>query len=178
MTRSRAFAKRAASLRIFAIGAALLLAQPSLAQDDASLEQRVAALEAREDIRALIHAYGQALDTRDFHAFASLFEPDEGTWVGGFGTAVGRDAIFRMMDEAIGHANEPFDPVSHHVFTNIRIVVDGDRARATTKWIFVVPSAAGQPEWRFLGHYEDQFVRRQGQWLFLRREAFTDIPAP
>ncbi|HEU4617975.1 MAG TPA: hypothetical protein VFV10_08030 [Gammaproteobacteria bacterium] len=27
------------------------------------------------------------------------------------------------------------------------------------------------------GHYDGTFVREDGRWRFLRREAFTDIPA-
>jgi len=145
-------------------------------QDRAGIEARVETLEAREAIRELIYAYGHALDTRDFVAFAGLFEPISGMWVGGFGTATGRDEIFRMMDTSIGHASTPVTPTSHHVFTNIQIEVNGSTASATTKWIFVVPGSDGAPEWRFLGHYEDEFVRTDGHWLFHRREAFTDIP--
>ena len=159
------------------VGLAQCFAALSLAQPSAASDARIAALEAREAIRELVYAYGQALDHRDFVAFAELFEPEQGTWVGGFGSATGRDAIFAMMDDSIGHAEQPTVPTSHHVFTNVQIDVDGDRASATTKWIFVVPSETGAPQWRFLGHYDDQFVRRDGRWYFLRREAFTDIPA-
>jgi hypothetical protein len=146
------------------------------AQDAAGLAARVADLEAREQIRELIYAYGRSLDTRNFVAYAALFAEEDGTWVGGFGEARGRDAIFEMMDSSIGNADPPIKPVSHHVFTNIQIEVDGADARATTKWIFVVPSDSGSPQWQFLGHYDDQFVRRDGKWYFLRREAFTDLP--
>jgi uncharacterized protein (TIGR02246 family) len=150
----------------------------AFAQNTAALAARVEVLEAREQIRELIHAYGEALDSRDFLAFAGLFAEDDGTWVGGFGSATGRDAIFELMDGNIGHADPPAVPTSHHVFANIRIDVDGDTAQARTRWIFVVPSETGEPRWRFLGHYEDRFVRRGGRWYFLRREAFTDLPPP
>ena len=170
------------SWRIPGAGLAALMAcgmfGRALAQDAAGLEARVAALEAREQIRELIYAYGRALDTRNFVAFAGLFAEEDGTWVGGFGEASGRDAIFEMMDSRIGHADPPIEPVSHHVFTNIQIDVDGAGAQATTKWIFVVPAADGSPRWMYLGHYQDRFVRRDGRWYFLRREAFTDIPPP
>ncbi|HEY5666184.1 MAG TPA: nuclear transport factor 2 family protein [Gammaproteobacteria bacterium] len=154
----------------------VLLPLGAAGQAGKSLADRIADLEAREAIRELIFAYGHALDHRDFVAFSELFAEQEGTWVGGFGTATGRSAIFGMMDEFIGHAEERVQPTSHHVFTNVSIEVDGDRAAATTRWIFVVPSQAGDPEWMFLGHYEDEFVREGGRWVFLRREAFTDIP--
>ena len=156
----------------------LAVAGSAVAQSGGSIEERLAALEARESIRELIYDYGRALDHRDFNAFAALFEPEEGTWVGGFGSATGRDAIFALMDERIGHAEAPFEPTSHHVFTNIEIEVNGAEATASTKWIFVVPSPEGSPQWRFLGHYEDRFVQRDGRWVFLRREAFSDIAPP
>ena len=166
--------------RLVTLVAALVIAGPVFAQSSpgsaVSIEQRLAALESREQILEVIYAYGRALDSRNFIAFAELFEENEGTWAGGFGEATGRDAIFEMMDASIGHAEQPFQPTSHHVFTNIQIDVDGDEASATTKWIFVVPSESGSPQWLYLGHYDDTFVRKNGRWYFLRRQAFTDIP--
>lgn len=156
---------------------AIVVAGTAAAQSPGALEQRVDELESREQIRELILAYGSALDHRDFIAFSALFDEERGTWVGGFGSATGRDAIFRMMDDSIGHAEQPVEPTSHHVFTNIQIDVDGDKATAITKWTFVVPSDTGNPQWMFLGHYDDEFVRQDGSWYFLRREAFTDIPS-
>jgi len=165
----------AASLLASLCVAAFTLAGPARGQD-VGLEDRIAALEAREAIRELILAYGDSLDRRDFVAFSGLFHPERGSWVGGFGEATGKDAIFALMDEYLGHAEEPVEPTSHHVFTNIRISVDDDRADRTTKWTFVMPSADGSPEWVYLGHYQDEFIREGERWYFLRREAFTDIP--
>ncbi len=59
-------------------------------------------LEDREEIRALILAYGQAHDHRDYRTFASLFAAS-GEWIGGLGSAKGPDAIFALMDKSIGH---------------------------------------------------------------------------
>ena len=58
------------------------------ATDLESLAARVQVLEDREAIRALILAYGQAHDHRDYRTFASLFAQN-GEWVGGLGTAKG-----------------------------------------------------------------------------------------
>lgn len=176
MGRSRRHRRLAANAAL-TVCAWLAIAGPGRAQaPTGELESRLAALEAREAIRELIHAYGRALDTRDFEAFAALFAEEEGTWIGGFGRATGREAIFALMDEAIGHADPPAQPTSHHLFANIRIEVDGATATGSTRWIFVVPSAEGDPQWLFLGHYEDRFVRADGSWYFLEREAFTDVP--
>jgi 3-phenylpropionate/cinnamic acid dioxygenase small subunit len=157
---------------------ATVLAAPALAATDIeSLAARVQALEDREEIRELLLAYGRALDSRDFIAFSNLFSEEEGEWVGGLGAAKGRTAIFELMDASIGHNAPRTGPGSHHVFSNEQIEVDGDRASATTKWIFVMQGEETSPRWVYLGHYDDTFVREDGRWRFLRREAFTDIPA-
>lgn len=170
------------SLRFFAaavfVAASLPCGGPARAADLEALAARVQQLEDREEIRELILAYGRALDSRDFVAFAELFARDDGEWVGGFGSARGRDAIFELMDSTIGHDPDPAGHGSFHVLTNERIDVDGDTATGVTKWIFVMPGDGGNPRWVYLGHYDDQFIRENGRWRFLRREAFTDLPAP
>lgn len=147
------------------------------AQDLQSLAERVQVLEDREEIRALILAYGAAHDNRDYATFSQLFA-EEGEWVGGLGSAKGPDAIFELMDETIGHDPQPGGSGTYHVMTNERIRIDGDRASATTKWIYLTPGEDGAPRSVFLGHYDDEFIREDGEWKFLRREAPVDIPLP
>ena len=155
----------------------LLLASPAAqSQDLASLAQRVQVLEDREAIRALILAYGAAHDGRDYRTFAELFARD-GEWVGGLGVAKGPEAIFELMDRTIGHNPQPGGSGTYHVMTNDQIVIDGDRAWATTKWIYITPGDDHSPRLVFLGHYDDEFIRENGAWKFLRREAPADIPA-
>ncbi len=140
-----------------------------------SLAARVQVLEDREEIRALILAYGTAHDHRDYRTFASLFAAN-GEWVGGMGTAKGPQAIFELMDKTIGHHPMPNGSGTYHVLTNDDIKIDGDTAAATTKWIYITPGDDGAPKLVFLGHYNDKFVRENGRWKFLRREAPVDIP--
>ncbi len=97
------------------------------AADLEQLAKRVQVLEDREEIRALILAYGQAHDHRDYKMFASLFATN-GEWIGGLGTAKGPDAIFALMDKSIGHHPLPEGSGTIHVLTNDQIVIDGDRA--------------------------------------------------
>src|SRR5262245_32738035 len=82
-----------------AVGA---LTQPLAAQDLKAIAARVQVLEDREAIRALILAYGQAHDHRDYRTFSNLFASN-GEWVGGLGSAKGPQAIFELMDKTIGH---------------------------------------------------------------------------
>jgi hypothetical protein len=159
--------------------AALCLAPAAvLAQtvDLNALAARVQALEDREDIRALILAYGAAHDGRDYRTFSELFAA-EGEWIGGLGSAKGPAAIFELMDSRIGHNPQPGGSGTFHVMTNDQIVLNGNRASATTKWIYLTPNDANEPRMVYLGHYEDEFIRENGVWKFLRREAPADIPA-
>jgi uncharacterized protein (TIGR02246 family) len=148
--------------------------RPAHADDLASLAARVQVLEDREEIRALILAYGQAHDHRDYRTFASLFATD-GEWIGGLGTAKGPEAIFALMDKSIGHKPLPNGSGTFHVLTNDQIKIDGDRASATTKWLYITPGGDDAPKPTYLGHYDDQFIRENGHWKFLRRQSVSDI---
>jgi hypothetical protein len=143
--------------------------------DVAALAARVQLLEDREAIRALILGYGAAHDHRDYRTLAGLFATN-GEWVGGLGAAKGPEAIFELMDDTIGHNPLPQGSGTYHVMTNERIEIDGDQASATTQWIYITPGDDGAPRLVFLGHYDDLFVRENGEWKFLRREAPVDIP--
>jgi SnoaL-like domain len=80
------------------------------------------------------------------------------------------------MDRTIGHNPKPEGSGTFHLLTNDQIVIDGDRASATTKWLYITPGEDGAPKAVYLGHYDDQFIREDGEWKFLRREAPVDIP--
>ena len=163
-------------LGAIALGA-VLVHQPLHAADLESVAARVQILEDREDIRALILAYGAAHDHRDYRTFSELFA-SEGEWVGGLGSAKGPEAIFELMNRTIGHNPQANGSGTYHVMTNDQIKIDGDSASATTKWIYITPGDDGAPRMVFLGHYDDQFIRENGEWKFLRREAPADIAPP
>ena len=144
------------------------------ADDLESLAARIQVLEDREEIRALILAYGRAHDHRDYRAFANLFATN-GEWIGGLGSAQGPEAIFALMDETIGHDPLPEGSGTFHVMTNEQITIDGDRASSTTKWLYITPADDDSPRLTYLGHYDDQFIRENGRWKFLRRQSVSDI---
>ena len=170
MSTSRRFAAMALALAL--VGLAPLA--PAAADDLATLAARVQVLEDREEIRALIMAYGQAHDHRDYRTFAGLFAIN-GEWVGGLGSAKGPDAIFALMDKSIGHNPLPQGSGTFHVMTNDQIKIDGDHASSTTKWIYLTAAEDNSPKLTYLGNYDDEFVRENGRWRFLRRQSFSDI---
>lgn len=163
---------------VAAIAAMLISQAPAQSGDFARITARVQALEDREAIRALIMAYGAAHDARDYRRFAALFAERDGEWVGGLGSAKGRDAVFELMDSTIGHNPRSGGSGTYHIMTNDQIVIDGDRASAVTKWIYLTPNENNNPQIVFLGHYDDQFIREDGAWKFLLREAPVDIAPP
>lgn len=162
-----------------ALATALILvssfaARPVLAADLESLAARVQVLEDRENIRALILAYGQAHDHRDYRMYANLFASN-GEWIGGLGSAKGPEAIFALLDKAIGHNPLPEGSGTFHVMTNEQIEIDGDSASAVTKWLYITAAEDNSPKLTYLGHYDDRFIRENGEWKFLRRESVSDI---
>jgi 3-phenylpropionate/cinnamic acid dioxygenase small subunit len=143
---------------------------------NADVENRLKQLEDREEIRQLLVDYGRFLDQRDFESFSELFAEKDGEWVGGMGSARGRRGILKLMEEKIGrNAGEP-NTSNFHLFTNQSIQLKGERAEAKTKWVFVIKNESNQPQPFYLGHYEDQLIRENGHWKFLKRAAYTDIP--
>ena len=148
------------------------------AEKQETVEARLRRLEDRDAIRKLLMDYGRFLDRRDFAAFSQLFADSEGEWIGGLGKAKGPLAIRKLMEDTIGNdTNKMISAPNYHVFTNEIISIDGDRAKALSKWMFVVQGEAARPRLFYLGHYEDTLVREGGHWKFLRRVVHGDIPA-
>jgi hypothetical protein len=141
-----------------------------------TVQARIRRLEDREAIRQLLMDYGAFLDRRDFIAFSKLFAEKEGEWIGGLGRAKGQQAILKLMEDSIGKDTKGSAAGNYHVFTNDMISVDGDQAKAITKWMFIVQGETSRPQPFYLGHYEDTIVREGGRWKFLRRAVYGDIP--
>lgn len=161
---------------------ALLFATPALTAAEASIEARLHVLEAKEAIRALLFNYGRYVDDRNWEAFAELFAEDGGTWNGGMGIARGRNEIIDMMTSTLGIAANVGANGSGmsnlHLMGNEIISVDGDTATSLSKWVFVMTAEDNGPDVVFIGRYEDEFVRENGDWKFRLRTVTSDIARP
>lgn len=161
---------------------ALLAVTPALRAAEAAVEARLHVLEAKEAIRTLLFNYGRYVDDRNWEAFAELFAEDGGTWNGGMGIARGRDEIIRMMSSTLGtdaNVGANGSGMSNlHLMGNEIIAVDGDAATALSKWVFVMTAADDGPDVVFVGRYEDEFVRENGEWKFKLRTVTSDIARP
>jgi 3-phenylpropionate/cinnamic acid dioxygenase small subunit len=143
-----------------------------------SMEKRLRQLEDREEIRRLLMDYGQYLDQGDFASFSALFAEKDGEWIGGMGKAKSPESIRKLMQDTIG-SNKTGDVAgpNRHMFTNEVIEVNGNQARARTKWVFWIQNNSKQPQPFYLGHYDDTLIRENGRWKFLKRIVYGDIPA-
>ena len=141
-----------------------------------SLATRVQRLEDTREIHDLLIRYGLMLDGKDFHGYSELFSRDA-VWIGGFGTHRTPAGIEAMLVKYMGPAAPGTrNKDSFHLLTNEIITVKGDRATSVSKLIFYTKGPDGKPVPQMAGHYDDEFIREDGHWKFLRRVAQGDIP--
>jgi hypothetical protein len=151
-------------------------ANGAFAAQPASLEARVRAVEDRQAIERVLMEYGRSLDRRDFATYSGLFARD-GVWDGGMGVFRGPAAIKAAMEKTFASAPGIPKGTNFHILTNAIIDLDGDRATALSKWVFM-QVVDGKSQIAMTGSYEDQFVREQGAWKILLRKAPADAPPP
>ena len=53
---------------------------------------------------------------------------------------------------------------------------DGDRGTAWSRWTFYVKGPDNKPVEFGAGRYEDELIRENGKWKFLRRVVAAEIP--
>ncbi len=145
----------------------------------------VAAANYAED-RALIEdlqaRYLFALDFQDPQAYADTFTRD-GVLDYGAGEIKGREAIAQMVagmkertkqQRAKDAGLRP--PAGRHSITNIVITVNGDKATSVAYWSHM---GNANPERKSVvnsfGHYEDELVKVNGQWLFSKRKIYNEV---
>ncbi len=125
-----------------------------------SLEQQIQRLTDIEDIKQLKARYAAACDD-DYNPdkLAPLFAEDA-IWDGSIlGYAEGRQGIYDFF--AVSHQLVPF---AVHQISNPLIEIHGDTA--TGQWYLWQPMVfQGNALW-LSAIYEDQYVRRDGQWLY------------
>jgi uncharacterized protein (TIGR02246 family) len=140
-----------------------------------AVEERLRALEDREEIHRLLMAYAAALDARDMAAYAALFARD-GEWTGATGHGRTPDGIRAMLEERLAPNPPAPGPTHRHLVANERVELDGDRASAVSTWALVSRAEGDVPSLTLLGTYRDTLVREDGRWRFAAREAHVDIP--
>jgi uncharacterized protein (TIGR02246 family) len=159
------------SLLSACVGALFVFAATANAAAPTTLEARIKQMEDHMAIERLLMEYGRSLDDRDFAAYSHLFATN-GEWIGGggLGPFKGQAAIQAGMEKAFSAATDIPKGTNFHLLTNAIIDIKGDHATASSKWVFVRMQGA-KPEASLAGRYEDELIRENGSWRFLRRVA-------
>ena len=138
--------------------------------------------EDRARIEDLQARYLFALDFFDLDTYVSTFTEDGVLDIIEY-KVKGRDAIRKaieesrpVFDQASGDGPKgPYRPTGRHNITNIVIKVDGDKAYGRAYWFHY---SNNNPERKAVfdgyGHYEDEMVKVNGQWLFSKRIIYNE----
>ncbi|WP_326837572.1 nuclear transport factor 2 family protein [Amycolatopsis rhabdoformis] len=126
-----------------------------------SVEERLAHLEAADQIRALKMTYARLCDAGYPTAeLRQLFTPDA-VWDGG--RAFGRHEGWPEIEEFFAGADTRVDWALHYtVAGDVRVAEDGRSATGT--WYLWQPMTLdGSPVW-LMGRYQDDYVRSADAW--------------
>jgi hypothetical protein len=153
------------------VAANTVFSSPEVAADTASYAGDRALI---EDLQA---RYLFALDFHDAGLYVSTFTPD-GILDYGSGEVQGREAIAEVITGMPGAtpSDDGLRPAAgrHHI-SNIVLTIDGDRATGRAYWFH---TGNDNPERRAalggFGHYEDDLVKVNGEWLFARRKIYNE----
>jgi hypothetical protein len=132
-----------------------------------------------EDLQA---RYLFAMDFRDAQTYASTFTEDGVLDFGG-GQIKGRQAIHDMIagvrERAATQPPGEGMPKGRHSITSMVIDVDGEKATAAAYWFLMRnDNAERKTQVDSFGHYEDELVKVNGQWLFKLRKIYNEeVPA-
>jgi ketosteroid isomerase-like protein len=139
-----------------------------------SIEARLQRVEDELEIQRIIVDYAVHLDNRDYAAYVGLFAAD-GEWGNAEGGYKGHAAIHGMLKKIIGPEGAAND-ANFHIPSNFKVDVDGDRATAFSRFLFMIRGPDGAPVPALAGLYRDEFVREGGAWKIKRRMAENIMP--
>jgi uncharacterized protein (TIGR02246 family) len=126
----------------------------------------MSAADEKDAIREQMARYAHALDACRFDEVAALFT-ENGEWTTSYGSAKGRAEIEALLNRNVPRPGE--GPQRKHYITNILIRLDGESAVALSDYL-VVREADNDLIPVMGGRYKDNFIKRDGVWLFSRKE--------
>jgi uncharacterized protein (TIGR02246 family) len=133
-------------------------------------DQRIARLEAKDEIRELTARYCHAVVDGDAAAIAHLFCRDGSFETGGTVTA-GHEALEAFYVQGVGErTHKPF--IQNHVIEFV------DHDRATGRCSVEIRIFQRGKAITAAGHYLDEYRREDGQWRFASRRFYPYHFAP
>lgn len=131
-----------------------------------TLEQRIARLEAIEDIRQLKSRYFQACDRKDPDAVRDCFVPGRiEVRYGRIGEFDDREAMLEVFTRL---ACQPHIVEMHHGQNPCIDVSDDDHATGRWSLYYYLIDTRQQTVTQLGGIYDDAYVRHEGQWRISR----------
>lgn len=142
----------------------------------ASDADRLARLEAIEEIARLKAAYVRCVDTKDWDAMADVLTDDvEASYAGGAHEASGKAALLTFLRESLGAD----DIHSFHCVSSPEIeITSAATARGTWAILDEVLLGALGLRVRGAGHYRDEYRLEGGRWRIARtsyRRTFEEL---
>lgn len=118
------------------------------------------------DIAAVIYRYSTAMDTHNWALMDEVFIEDATVDMGGYLFPKGRREIVATIKAAIDCCS-----LTHHMNTNIEVVLDGDRAKVSNRFLawHKGKGPTGQMTYLAMGTYTDDFVRTPAGWRIKHR---------
>lgn len=128
---------------------------------NATLEERLTALEDRAEIGRLRALYCHYIDQHRWDDVADLFTEDC--------EYHGRLELIRGRDGLVAYFQRSADAMEAAWHRSLNETLDLDGDRATGAAYFDVPCVVDGTPMLCAGRYEDEFVKREGRWRFRRR---------
>jgi hypothetical protein len=147
-----------------------------------SMTSRAAATSYAEDRAAIEDLQARYLFAMDFHdpdLYVTTFTED-GILDVGSGEIRGRkaikDVVARMPNPQAPAADSGlWQAVGRHNISNIVIKVDGNKATGRAYWFhYSNDNPKRSAVFDGFGHYEDELVKVNGQWLFSKRRIYNE----
>lgn len=140
--------------------------------------------EDRAQIEDLQARYLFALDSFDMDTYVSTFTEDGILDIVEY-QVQGRDEIRKSLEESrpvfdpsSENSEGLYRPTSRHNITNIVLKIDGDKATGRAYWFhYGNNNPERKAEIDAYGHYEDEMVKVNGQWLFSKRVIYNESVA-
>jgi 3-phenylpropionate/cinnamic acid dioxygenase small subunit len=140
----------------------------------------VGSYEDREAIKDLYARYAEAADNDEFDEWARTFTPDGWMYSPSHpsGRVTGREQLRAMVSGNAAWLVEQGIRKQRHVNANLRISIEGVRARGTCNVLYYWLRPDGVTELVGIGGYDDVLVRVDGEWLFESRYGRFDRDPP
>lgn len=131
--------------------------------------------DSARSVENLIYAYAERIDRGDLDGLGELFR--EGRIEAAPGVVYEGAEQVRRLYEATTRLHEDGTPRTHHVTTNVAVIVDETAATATARSKYTVFQQTDQLPLQpiIAGRYEDSFHMVEGEWCFETREMFVDL---